>query len=304
MEQILAFLTKYGLFIGIVIGTILLFWAAYAIYNAIVRAKESKRLNPPKTVEKNKPAENTPEFHKEVKTPSLEGDNVIKTGPRKMSLSVDDDDEPVIQPDKEPVDNHLIKPTEDTIEKEQDTPINSTPVANNVISNPETITISENKIPETVTAPVQTPEVNHNHENKPVTAHKERRIIPLPAEDTPIKRSLPAEEKKTAKKTVKTPENAVNVEPRVIKVDTLTPKPKKKLPPKYHVLYRQTDNTWYVKVEGSESIIATLETQREAISFATIKALKSDSVVIVHRKDGKIRKQATMEDVIDSDEDE
>ena len=61
---------------------------------------------------------------------------------------------------------------------------------------------------------------------------------------------------------------------------------------------------WYVKVEGSDAIIATLETQVEAISYATIKALKSDSVVIVHRKDGKIRKQATMKDVIDSDEDE
>ena len=82
------------------------------------------------------------------------------------------------------------------------------------------------------------------------------------------------------------------------------PKPKKKLPPKYHVLYRATDNSWYVKVEGNDAVIGTLETQREAISYATIKALKSDSVVIVHRKDGKIRKQATMKDVTDSEEEE
>lgn len=304
MEQLLAFLTKYGLFIGIVIGTILFFWATYAIYNAIVRAKQSKNVNHLITTNTIKPIEKSEEIQREIKTPSLEGDNVIKTGPRKMSVSVDDDDEPIIASNKAPVEIATEKRTEEAPEKEMETLTDPILPVNQDISNPVSILKPENDTKETNVISVQPSEEKKEHEIKPIGIPKEHRKIPLPAEDAPSKRIVQTEEKKTTKKPVKTTESSVNPEPKVIKVDTLTPKPKKKSPPKYHVLYRSTDNTWYVKVEGSENIIGTLETQREAISFATIKALKSDSVVIVHRKDGKIRKQATMEDVIDSDEDE
>ncbi|MDP2425511.1 MAG: DUF2188 domain-containing protein [Candidatus Izemoplasmatales bacterium] len=66
--------------------------------------------------------------------------------------------------------------------------------------------------------------------------------------------------------------------------------PKKPLG-KYHVLFRQSDEKWIVKRENGERIIRVLETQKEAISFATIKALMNNTSIVIHKKDGKIRKQ-------------
>lgn len=60
---------------------------------------------------------------------------------------------------------------------------------------------------------------------------------------------------------------------------------------KYHVLYRKDDNKWYVKREGSEKTLRVLETQAEAIAWATIKALNQDTTIVIHKRDGKIRKQ-------------
>jgi hypothetical protein len=60
---------------------------------------------------------------------------------------------------------------------------------------------------------------------------------------------------------------------------------------KYHVLFRQSDEKWIVKRENGERIIRVLETQKEAISFATIKALMNNTSIVIHKKDGKIRKQ-------------
>jgi len=60
---------------------------------------------------------------------------------------------------------------------------------------------------------------------------------------------------------------------------------------KYHVMFRQSDLKWIVKRENSSKIVRALETQKEAISYATIKALTNDTSVVIHKKDGKIRKQ-------------
>jgi len=60
---------------------------------------------------------------------------------------------------------------------------------------------------------------------------------------------------------------------------------------KYHVLYRKDDNKWYVKREGSDKILRVLETQAEAIAWATIKALNQNTAIVIHKRDGKIRKQ-------------
>jgi len=64
----------------------------------------------------------------------------------------------------------------------------------------------------------------------------------------------------------------------------------KKSGKRYHVLYRKEDNKWYVKREGTERITRVLETQKEAIAFATIKAINQHTTVVVHKRDGKIRK--------------
>lgn len=68
------------------------------------------------------------------------------------------------------------------------------------------------------------------------------------------------------------------------------PKPKKTLG-RYHVLYRAADDAWIVKREGSDRILRVLETQKDAITFANIKALSNDTQIVIHKKDGKIRKQ-------------
>lgn len=72
--------------------------------------------------------------------------------------------------------------------------------------------------------------------------------------------------------------------------EPVAPKPKKTLG-RYHVLYRAADNAWIVKREGSDRILRVLETQKDAIAFANIKALSNDTLIVIHKKDGKIRKQ-------------
>ncbi len=73
--------------------------------------------------------------------------------------------------------------------------------------------------------------------------------------------------------------------------ENLIPKEIKKPLGKYHVMFRQSDQKWIVKRENSSKIVRSLETQKEAISYATIKALTNDTTVVIHKKDGKIRKQ-------------
>lgn len=63
-------------------------------------------------------------------------------------------------------------------------------------------------------------------------------------------------------------------------------------PKRYHVLYRKEDDVWYVKREGTDRITKVLNTQKEAIAFATIKAINQNTTVVVHKRDGKIRKYA------------
>lgn len=59
---------------------------------------------------------------------------------------------------------------------------------------------------------------------------------------------------------------------------------------RYHVLYLKEQNKWFVKREGKDQILKIFETQKEGIAFATIKSLENETSVVVHRRDGKIRK--------------
>ncbi len=59
---------------------------------------------------------------------------------------------------------------------------------------------------------------------------------------------------------------------------------------RYHVLFLKDEGTWYVKREGNDEIVKILLTQKEAIAYATIWALRNDTSVVVHRKDGVIRR--------------
>lgn len=58
----------------------------------------------------------------------------------------------------------------------------------------------------------------------------------------------------------------------------------------YHVTKHQSGK-WQVKKAGGTRAIKLFDTQAEAISFAKEKSEKQDNNVIIHKKNGKIRKQ-------------
>lgn len=105
-------------------------------------------------------------------------------------------------------------------------------------------------------------------------------------EDETIKKEL--EEKSESDKEVLKNEN--NDEEQSEEKDSADEEESKEFG-KYHVLYRKEDSKWYVKREGSEKTLRVLETQAEAIAWATIKALNQDTAIVIHKRDGKIRKQ-------------
>lgn len=69
------------------------------------------------------------------------------------------------------------------------------------------------------------------------------------------------------------------------------PDPIKKDLGRYHIIYRKDDGMWIIKREGSHRVLRVLHTQKEAIAYATIKAITQDTTYVIHKKDGKIRRQ-------------
>ncbi len=74
-------------------------------------------------------------------------------------------------------------------------------------------------------------------------------------------------------------------------IEDFSEEPAKKALGRYHIIYRPKDQQWIVKREGSPKVIRSLPTQKEAIAYATIKAITQDTTYVIHKKDGKIRKQ-------------
>lgn len=67
-------------------------------------------------------------------------------------------------------------------------------------------------------------------------------------------------------------------------------------PAKYHVSQNKDEKNpnfkkWRVRKEGSTKTIKYLETQKEAIEYATNLAEKAGSTIVIHKVDGSIRKQ-------------
>ena len=53
--------------------------------------------------------------------------------------------------------------------------------------------------------------------------------------------------------------------------------------------YRAEDGKWLVTRDGSTKIQRTLETQTDAVNWATIKALTQNVELVVHKKDGTVK---------------
>ncbi|MBQ3063298.1 MAG: DUF2188 domain-containing protein [Clostridia bacterium] len=58
----------------------------------------------------------------------------------------------------------------------------------------------------------------------------------------------------------------------------------------YHVTLRE-DGRWQVKAEKAVKALKVFDTQKEAIAFAETIAENQDGTFVIHKKDGKIRKQ-------------
>jgi len=121
---------------------------------------------------------------------------------------------------------------------------------------------------------------------------------PLSDDDTELERHTEVElveeelpKKPEKEKTISVKETKTETKKVPVK-SAAKPKDQKKELGRYHVLFRKEDRKWFVKREGSDKILRILETQREAIAFATIKAITQNTSFVIHKQDGKIRKQS------------
>lgn len=65
---------------------------------------------------------------------------------------------------------------------------------------------------------------------------------------------------------------------------------------KYHISQNKDEkseffNQWRVRRSGSDKTIKYFKTQKEAIDYAKTLAKNQDTDIVIHKKDGKIRKQ-------------
>lgn len=70
----------------------------------------------------------------------------------------------------------------------------------------------------------------------------------------------------------------------------------KERPQKYHISQNNDDKSeffkqWRVRKSGSDKTIKYFKTQKEAIDYAKTLAKNQDSDIVIHKTDGKIRKQ-------------
>lgn len=58
----------------------------------------------------------------------------------------------------------------------------------------------------------------------------------------------------------------------------------------YHITERKEDGKWQIKGEGDAKAIKLFDTQAQAIAYCKTLAGNQDGRVVIHRKDGTIRK--------------
>lgn len=135
----------------------------------------------------------------------------------------------------------------------------------------------------------------------PQTKPKEEIIFtldsqPIPKDETPLKEKTSAVSKETQIEdsdeddTFESEEDSYDDEDGIEDFSGEPTSEKKELG-KYHIIFRKSDKMWIIKREGSHKVIKALHTQNEAIAYATIKSIKQKSSYIIHKRDGKIRKQ-------------
>lgn len=110
-------------------------------------------------------------------------------------------------------------------------------------------------------------------------------------EEKPVKAEVkPAEAEATTTKpeTVKA-EKKAEPAPKKEEVKPAPAAPKKERQTNYHVVLK--GDKWQVKRENAAKALKNFDTQQEAIDYAKEKAESQGNQVVIHKTDGKIRKQ-------------
>lgn len=146
----------------------------------------------------------------------------------------------------------------------------------------------KHKKPTVVEEPKPQVKVEPTKEEPKVEPKEEPQVVVKEEKVEPVK-----EEPKTPT-TKKTPVKKISTS-TVKKAETEEPK-KKTAPARYHISQnKDTDaehaGEWRVRKEGSEKTIKFFKTQKEAIEYAEKLAENQDSSIVIHKKDGSIRKQ-------------
>lgn len=118
-------------------------------------------------------------------------------------------------------------------------------------------------------------------------------------------KEVKVEEKKVEAVSEEKPAPAPNVAPeaetKVAATEPVKEEPKKEETKeqanvKYHISQNKDEkseffNQWRVRKSGSDKTIKYFKTQKEAIDYAKTLAKNQDTDIVIHKKDGKIRKQ-------------
>lgn len=132
---------------------------------------------------------------------------------------------------------------------------------------------------DTVTSPTKKPEPSL------AASSKEEKIIQAKTTEKPIK----AEEKAV---TAPSSDDKDQKDVSVTETDEEDGEAdKKKYGRVYHISKRKSDGKWQVKFGGSDKVIKLFETQAEAIAFAKDLGARNEHGIVIHKTDGKIRKQ-------------
>lgn len=124
---------------------------------------------------------------------------------------------------------------------------------------------------------------------------EEKKVEPL-QEEKPAPNVASEPEKKVA------PKEPVKAEPKkepskpAPKVEPKGEEAKEQANVKYHISQNKDEkseffNQWRVRRSGSDKTIKYFKTQKEAIDYAKTLAKNQDTDIVIHKRDGKIRKQ-------------
>ena len=143
--------------------------------------------------------------------------------------------------------------------------------------------VKEDKVQPEETKKAEKPAVKKQTAKKPATK-KAKVEEPVAKEETKVevKEETPAAESES--------KDDVVIEEEDDSVEK-TEEQQKKDARAYHISRRKEDGKWIVRFGGSEKIICSYDTQVEAIARAKELAKRYDHRIVIHKVDGKIRKQ-------------